>query len=115
MVVAVESLMLGALCLFDLISTVWLLRSGAAVEANPLLGFYIQAGGIIAFIAAKVLLTIGPLYVLEVLRRRRPRLVRTMLRIGIALYIIAYGLGGVLTNTRAEAAKPSPFVVRSGE
>lgn len=107
MSVAVESLLLGGLCLFDLVSTVLLLRAGIAVEANPLLDFYIRAGGIAAFVAAKALLTIGPLFALELLRRRRPRLVRSVLRLGIALYLITYGLGGMLTNTRADVVQAS--------
>src|SRR5690349_5687870 len=64
MAIAAESVVLGVLCLFDFVSTVWLLRTGIAMEANPVLGFYIQNGGIIAFAGAKVLLTIGPLFAL---------------------------------------------------
>jgi hypothetical protein len=107
-IVAVESLVLGALCLFDLAATVLLIRSGLAVEANPLLDFYIKNGGMIAFIGAKLLLTLGPLFALEVLRRNRPQFVRLTLRLGIVLYLLAYGIGGVFTNTPVQANSAIP-------
>ena len=99
MVIAIESVVLGALCLFDLVSTVCLIHFGLATEANPLLDFYIRNGGMICFAAAKILLSMGPLFALEVIRRRRPRLVQGLLRLGIVLYLTTYGLGGALANS----------------
>jgi len=99
MVIAIESVLLGSLCLFDLVSTVCLIHMGVAAEANPLLDFYIRNGGMISFAAAKILLSMGPLFALEVLRRRHPRFVQGLLRLGIVLYVTTYGLGGALANS----------------
>jgi hypothetical protein len=101
--IAAESVVLGFLCLLDMISTVWLLHTGQAMEANPLLNFYVTNGGLVSFAAAKTLLSLGPLFALEVLRRKHPRVVHSVLRAGIALYLITYGIGGAILNQRASA------------
>ncbi|MDE2127302.1 MAG: hypothetical protein KGJ62_12000 [Armatimonadetes bacterium] len=87
-----ESYILVALCLFDLISTLWLIALGHGAEANPVMGFYVRAG-LPVFAAMKLLLVFAPVVALEVLRRRRPRFIRLMLRVGIAAYAFCYGFG----------------------
>jgi len=90
--IARESVWLGSLCLADMLWTVWLIRSGLAIEANPILSFYLNRG-LITFVAVKSLLFVGPLLVLEWVRRRRPRFVQAMLRLAIALYLGSYCAG----------------------
>ncbi len=87
--VAHESLILGAICLADMVSTAWLLQRGAAVEANAILRFYVELG-IGWFIAAKTLLFVGPITVLELLRRRRPIFIARLLQTAIAGYVLVY-------------------------
>ena len=87
-----ESYLLAALCLLDLIVTVYLLNTGVAIEANPILRYYLAAG-ILSFVAGKLLLSIVPLVVLEILREKRPRFIRNALRTGIALYAFFYCVG----------------------
>ena len=100
--IARESWILGGICLADLVYTVWLLAHGAAVEANPVLAYYL-GHGMLAFVAAKLLLIVGPIAGVEWVRRRRPRFVERMLRVGIALYLLCYGLGVWRVNALAQA------------
>lgn len=95
-----EGATLALLCLLDLIVTVWLIRAGIAVEGNPVLGFYLQIG-MGAFVASKLLLSLGPVLVLEWLRGRRPRFIRNLLRASILLYLLVYFGGVLLLNPRA--------------
>lgn len=90
MKIARESWLLAAVCTLDLITTIWFVQRGNASEGNPVMRFYLERG-IVPFALAKMLLFLGPLAVLEWARRRNPRFVRTMLRLGIALYVGAYG------------------------
>ncbi|MCC6730653.1 MAG: hypothetical protein IT208_15075 [Chthonomonadales bacterium] len=82
----------------DLVSTLWLVRAGQAVEANPLMGYFLDRG-VLPFVAAKMVLLACPLAVLEVARRRRPRFVTSMLRLGIVLYVGFYS--AVVWHTNA--------------
>ncbi|MCS6776133.1 MAG: DUF5658 family protein [Chloroherpetonaceae bacterium] len=92
--VSPEGATLALLCLLDLVVTVGLIHTGIAVEGNPVLGFYLQRG-MGAFIASKLLLSLGPILVLEWLRGRRPCFIRHLLRASILLYLLVY-FGGVL-------------------
>lgn len=88
--VARESLVLAAICLADLITTLWFVHHEGASEGNPLMNYYLEQG-VIPFIAAKCVLVLMPLAVLEWARRRKPRFVQAMLRVGIVLYLGMYG------------------------
>jgi hypothetical protein len=93
MVIAIESLVLAVICAVDLLSTLWLVGAGQATEANPVMAYYINTGGAVAFTGAKILLFGGPLFTLEVLRRRKPQFIRTMLRAAVVLYLVVYCVG----------------------
>ncbi len=90
--IAGESRLLALLCTLDLGSTVWMLTHNLATEANPLLRYYLDTGGLISFVGAKILLYLGPLYVLEMMRRSRPRFVQGLLRLAVCLYAASYVL-----------------------
>src|ERR1041385_5882250 len=96
--IAWESVLLAGICVFDLASTMWLIGNGAARESNPILAFYLYRGGAVSFAAAKLLLFLGPLFLLELIRQQRPQFVRTLLRVGIVLYIAIYVLGSLAVN-----------------
>lgn len=91
--IAIETRLLAAVCLLDAIATVWLIAAGLAVEANPLLAFFVTHGGLGAFLAAKLTVSFGPLAALERLRRQRPQFVNTVLRVGLAGYVAVYAAG----------------------
>ena len=96
--VAWESYTLAAICLLDLLTTLFWVSYRDAAEGNPLMAFYLKNGGTPAFIAAKLVLCAMPLFVAEWARRTRPRFVRSALRFGIIAYITLYGVGVVHVN-----------------
>ncbi len=85
-----ESLLLATICVADLITTLWFVRDGNAMEANPIMRHYLELG-IWPFVVAKSAMVLGPLVILEWARTRRPRFVTSMLRLGILLYLGSYG------------------------
>lgn len=91
-----ESVVLAVLGIVDLVVTIALIQTGRFGEANPILAYYLGIG-LLAFAAVKLLLTLGPVYCLEVLRRHRPVPVRRMIRLAVGLYLALYviGVGGV--------------------
>jgi hypothetical protein len=92
-----EAKLLGGIALFDLLSTLYLMRAGVVVEANPILAPY-AAVSPAAFVVAKVLLTIPQLVLLECIARRYPKIVRHYGRLGIAAYALVYVAGSLLIN-----------------
>lgn len=95
-----ETMALALIGLADLIATVLLVQGGRFSEGNPILGFYMRAG-LLPFMAAKALLTLGPLAVLEILRPRSPRFITAALRVGIAAYVAVYVVGVCEINAPA--------------
>ena len=80
---------LAGICTLDLISTIWLITECGAAEANPMMARILEQG-MVAFVAAKAVLVVIPLGVLEWARRRSDRFVRTVSRIGIVAYLLMY-------------------------
>ena len=105
MMICVESVVLAIICTLDMLSTAWLVRNGIAKEANPIMQFYLDSG-IYWFVFFKVLLYAAPIFVLELLRRRRPRSIRHILRLGVVLYLATYGLGVWQSN---QPTSPQPL------
>lgn len=93
-----ESRILAVICFADMMSTLWLVKMGAAAEANPIMRFYLNLGAI-WFLLAKSLLFVGPIYLLEMMRRRHPLPIQRALRLGIVLYLVCYAIGGWKANT----------------
>ncbi len=84
-----ESMILIALCVVDLVSTLILLRTNAAREGNPLMAFYLRYG-VGTFVLMKLTLIFLPVFVAEWSKQYRPRFVRTMLRAAIVTYAAMY-------------------------
>jgi hypothetical protein len=102
--IARETWALALICAADMVLTAWLVGTGQAKEANPIMRFYLDLGTSV-FVAMKTLLFVAPLFVLELIRRRRPRLVQTLLRLGIALYLIVYSMGVLHVNAGKGSAQ----------
>jgi hypothetical protein len=81
-----ETYVMGAVCLLDLILTLWLIQTGRAVEGNPVMQAALGMG-IFYFILVKCVYTFAPLGLLEMVGRRYTDLVRRYLRLGIAIYV----------------------------
>lgn len=99
-----ETVAIAIIGLLDMCSTVYLLATGRAAEANPLLAAVLGTFGIAGFIIAKALLIGGPVAGLEWARSRKPEFVRFALRLGIILYLGVYILGVLQINSHALAA-----------
>ena len=87
-----ETLVIAAVCFFDMAWTVIAIRLGVARESNPVMG-YLICHGIMLFIAIKLASFMVPLIGLELIRPHRPKLVVGALRMGIAAYAIIYVAG----------------------
>lgn len=87
-----ETWLLLALGLLDLASTVWLLCRGVAWEANPIMYWYLERGGLGIFCAVKALLMVCPLAILEWVRRVDPNLGLWALRFALAGYVLLYSV-----------------------
>ncbi len=107
-----ESMVLIAICAFDLVSTLLLLNAKQASEGNPLMSFYLRYG-IGTFALMKLTLVLLPIFVAEWSRQYRPRFVRFMLRAAIVTYLGIYLMLFLTINVGAEsqsgkAAGPGP-------
>lgn len=94
---SLESLVLAVICVIDLLVTLWMIQNGSATEGNPILNYYLEIS-LGAFILAKLLLSIGPITILEALRARHPRSIRLLLRLCIVLYLLIYSAGSLHLN-----------------
>jgi hypothetical protein len=74
----------------DLLSTVYLLATGQAVEANALMRWVLHVAGPTGLVVCKATLLAGPLAVAEISRQKHPEFVRAALRVGIAAYALIY-------------------------
>ncbi len=104
--IARESWIIGAICMADLISTIWLVSTRGGGEGNPLMRHYLEMG-FLPFILAKIVLFVIPVGVMEWARRTHPRFVTNALRATIILYICIYGSGvaGINGQKNAEHEK----------
>jgi hypothetical protein len=84
-----ESLVLIAIGIADLISTLILLSNKGNLEGNPLMSFYLQFG-IGVFVIVKLGLLFLPVFVAEWSKLHSPKFVRWMLRGAITLYLGSY-------------------------
>lgn len=91
------TVLLFAICLLDLFTTLWLVLTRRAAEANPLMDIFL-AHSVGAFVAAKLALSILPLAVLEWARPHRPVFVRQALFVAIAAYLASYAIGVARAN-----------------
>jgi hypothetical protein len=85
------------ICTLDMLSSAWLFQNGLAVEGNPVLRSFADAGTA-PFIAAKLLSFLPALVAAEWYRRMRPHRARPLLRFVIASYLGIYvmAVGGQL-------------------
>jgi len=92
-----ESMVLMAICLIDLASTLLLLHTHSASEGNPVMGYYLNYG-IGIFVLMKLALVALPIFIAEWSRQYRPKFVRLMLRAAIATYVGVYAVLFLLVN-----------------
>ncbi|MGC8861752.1 MAG: DUF5658 family protein [Armatimonadota bacterium] len=98
-----ESIVLIAICVVDLASTLFLLRVHGAREGNPLMAFYLRYG-VGTFVLMKLTLIFLPVFVAEWSRQYRPRFVRFMLRAAIVTYAGVYLMLFLTINVGAQTS-----------
>jgi hypothetical protein len=86
-----EALFLLAVCMVDMLTSAWLFHHQLAVEGNPLLVQYAEAGTL-PFLSAKTMTFLPALVIGEWYGRRRPELVRPLLRWAAVLYLVIYAV-----------------------
>lgn len=84
-----ESLLLCAICVSDMLSTLFWVHTHQATEANPWMSLWLHHGDG-AFCAAKLISFVPFLLIAAYLRPRRPRLIAVALRGTLGLYISVY-------------------------
>ncbi len=91
-----ETWIVGILATLDCLSTIYLLHTGKAVEANPFLASVIS-WSLTAFFFVKMSFVIAPLAGLERIRRipGKEPFVKRIMRLGLAAYLVIY-FGGML-------------------
>jgi hypothetical protein len=99
-----ETWLVTALCLADLLSTLFLVHRHGADEGNTLMSYYLHLGTG-AFVAAKCMLFVPALLIAEWYRRRNPRLVAATLQGVIVMYVTLYALGIFQANRPVTAAE----------
>lgn len=89
--ISTESWILLVLCTLDALSSAILFASGVAVEGNPLLRPFADAG-VVPFLLAKGVSYVPAIVAAEWYAQRRPELIRRLLRLTIGAYAAAYVL-----------------------
>ena len=84
-----ETWIVGIVATLDCLSTIYLLHTGKAVEANPLLAL-VASWSLLAFFVVKMSFVIAPLGGLERIRRipGKERFVKLVMRGGLAAYLV---------------------------
>lgn len=109
-----ESIVLFAIGVADLATTlVWVNIHGAS-EGNPVFAHYLSMGPV-TFAMMKLVMLCAPLFLLEWARTHRPLFTRRAARFAIAAYLALYCVGVVKLNARYFATKTNlPVVAMTG-
>lgn len=87
--ISAESLVLISVCLADMLSTMYYVGAGVAVEQNPIMAYFMNIGmGI--FVIAKLFSFIPFIVAVEIYRRNNPLFALKAIRLAIAAYVIVF-------------------------
>src|SRR5256885_125139 len=92
-----ETTILVVIGSLDLLSTIYLVATKQAVEANPFFARLLHLGPW-PFVAAKALFLAIPLTIAESARKHNEQFVRVALRLAIILYLGLYAIGFARSN-----------------
>ena len=95
-----DTVVLGFIVLFDLVSTIYLMSIGMASEGNPLMATFAQMGTT-TLVAAKLATCLPFFALVEVYRASRPNRARAVTRIVSCCYVAAYVVGTLQINLLA--------------
>ena len=95
--VLAETILLVTLCTWDTLYTLICVRLGFAHEENPMLKGTI-AHSDMAFLLVKGATFLVPVFVLELIRCIRPRLVTNVMRFVFVAYALIYTVGSIVAS-----------------
>ena len=84
-----ESIVLVMICLADMLSTLFFVMRGTAVEQNPLMAACLRQGPSV-FVLVKLLSFVPFVIAIELYRRRNADFARIACRSAIALYLVTF-------------------------
>lgn len=84
-----ENVALFVVCMADMLSTLYWVHTGAAVEDNPIFSQWLRRGDGV-FVAMKFASFMPLIGVSTYYRRQRPNLIRNAMRLTVAAYIFLY-------------------------
>jgi len=87
--VSTESLVLVAICLVDMLSTLFFVLRGYAVEQNPLMAACLRHGPT-TFVLVKLVSFVPFIIAVEFYRRQNASFARIACRSAIALYLVTF-------------------------
>lgn len=90
--VALESWIIILIGVVDMSTTLYLAHHYGVSEGNPIFSLYLRMGEV-WFIIAKMTMVVGPVFLLEWARRRKPIFVAWASRVAICSYLALYVLG----------------------
>jgi hypothetical protein len=112
-----ESLVLAAIGIADLTSTLIFVGNNYAAEGNPLMAYYLLRYGVGVFVFVKLALIFLPVFIAEWSRAYKPTFARFMMRGAIVAYLTSYLLVFVFANfiprpiSRVESMNPPQQII----
>jgi uncharacterized membrane protein len=95
--VSMESVILVAICLADMLATLFLVSRGYAVEQNPLMAMCLRHSPMV-FVVVKVASFVPFVVAVELYRRREAAFARLACRSAIVLYVVTFAVLTLRTN-----------------
>lgn len=89
-----EVAILFLICTLDMLSSALLFQQRLAVEANPVLRPFAEAG-LVPFVSAKLITFVPALLAADWYSRRKPEFIQNLLRVAIVVYVGIYALAVV--------------------
>ena len=95
--VSAESLILVAICLADMISTLFFVLRGSAVEQNPIMAACLDKGPLV-FVLVKIASFLPFVLAIELYRKKNAIFARLACRSAIAAYLVIFAVMTVGCN-----------------
>lgn len=87
--ISIESLILAVICLADMLSTLYFVSAGLAVEQNPLMAACLDHSPMM-FVLVKMVSFVPFIIAIELYRRKNPAFAIKACRCAILLYLVTF-------------------------
>lgn len=95
--ISIESIILVVICLADMLSTLYFVQTGAAIEQNPIMAACFHHGPGV-FVLAKMLSFMPFIVAVELYRKKNPIFAQNACRCAIVLYLVTFITLTIKTN-----------------